>query len=615
MPTPLHAHFEIPDDADSPYPMVPDDDDDAATAMASVNSEMVVDMNMPGIVTPLFVDGAAPIGLIPGENTPFTYVDWQAMQSMVVTTGVTFAVQAVEIGANQVPLPIGDAVLVTCGPFECAEDSATPPELSIANSKMCTEWDPSVEIQVGKVDNDVIDPDSGEEDTDGVNTNDGIDLGIVTSSGLKMNVKSIFSGVSGGQNTTSTSEAASGSNKTLGMKAVTGVITVDTGDADVTTGDGINESMVCDNTYTEEDMSSMADRPAGCFRLIGPGAMGRHTSTSGGPDYLAGWSIELSPLGADVMWGDVDWEDNPFEDLECEAMEPIMVSDHVDVCDMFDTEVSMATGKGWKPEVVFNASNQVVMWRAGATAATGHEKMFKTLWFDDNLNGKIKKDDTSATNQRPDDAGARVSTGVPGLHDLYDQNAQANNITMIWEWLTDSDGDLIDAVGDLGKVDLLSDTDNPRTADNETTIELEVCDGTWTATTAAEISTGCGGSAAAAASPAQVKTNPDGKADNYVDASPSVAFSDFRGCSEDDGGDDADGSECDAMWENDITITFADGTFGCSTTRDITVTCTWDADGGMAQGRNALPTAAVNFDNEPDDGTNNLGHFLKCSAK
>ena len=30
------------------------------------------------------------------------------MQSMVVTTGATFAIQSVEIGANQVPIPIGD---------------------------------------------------------------------------------------------------------------------------------------------------------------------------------------------------------------------------------------------------------------------------------------------------------------------------------------------------------------------------------------------------------------------------------------------------------------------------------------------------------------------------
>lgn len=78
-----------------------------------------------------------------------------------------------------------------------------------------------------------------------------------------------------------------------------------------------------------------------------------------------------------MSWGNVDWEDDPFEDLTCGDADPIMVSDHVDVCEMFDTEVGMATGKGWKPEVVFDTDNQVVMWRAGAIPASGHEKMFK----------------------------------------------------------------------------------------------------------------------------------------------------------------------------------------------------------------------------------------------
>ena len=77
---------------------------------------------------------------------------------------------------------------------------------------MCTDWDPSAwMIQVGKVDNDVIAPDTGEDATDGVNTNDGIDLGIVTSSSLKMNVKHVMSGVSGGTNSETTVEAAKGS--------------------------------------------------------------------------------------------------------------------------------------------------------------------------------------------------------------------------------------------------------------------------------------------------------------------------------------------------------------------------------------------------------------------
>ena len=98
---------------------------------------------------------------------------------MVVTSGVTFAVQAVEIGANQVPIPIGDATFVTCGPFECAAGMGAP-DISIANSSACNAWDPTVDIQVGRIDNDVI-----ADDTDDTG-NDGVDLGIVTSSNLAM---------------------------------------------------------------------------------------------------------------------------------------------------------------------------------------------------------------------------------------------------------------------------------------------------------------------------------------------------------------------------------------------------------------------------------------------
>ena len=167
--------------------------------------------------------------------------------------------------------------------------------------------------------------------------------------------------------------------------------------------------------------------------------------------------------------------------------------------------------------------------------------------------------------------------------------------------------------GDLGKVDMLSDTDNPRTADNETTIILEACAAgvKWTATATANIETGCGGEVAAAEQAGRTATNPDGNADNYP--ADLDGADDFRGCTEDDGGDDADGSECDATWENDIEILFADGTFGCSTTRAITVTCEWDADGGMTQGRNALPSAADL--GTADNADNNRSNYIKCSAK
>ena len=373
---------------------------------------------------------------------------------------------------------------------------------------------------------------------------------------------------------------------------------------------------MCDNTY---DTGTISDRPAvGCFRLVGPGATRADHDASKGADYLAGWTIELSPVGADVGWGRVDWEEDPFEDLTCGASDPITVADHVDICEMFDDEVSLATGKGWKPTVVFTAdTNQVVMWRAGATAGTG-TKMFKTVWFDDNLNGKILKD-TDAPRPDPDGDEAGTAEGAAAtIHDLYDQNENENNIDVIWQFLTDSNMDL--TAGDLGKADLLSATDTATTADDERTITLEECAAgvRWTATNAAGIATGCGGDDAASIVDADKrKTNPDGRADNYEEVNTDnnnreavSGAADFYKCSEADGGDDDDGSMCDATWVNDVEVVFADGTFGCSTTRTVTITCEWDADGGRADGRNALPDA---FDGAGDGS--NLANFLKCEAK
>ena len=285
------------------------------------------------------------------------------------------------------------------------------------------------------------------------------------------------------------------------------------------------------------------------------------------PNYLAGYSLELSPVGAGVTWGRVDWDPDPFEDLTCDSM-TMMVADQVDICASFEEEVDYTIGDGWSPEVVFSDDDQIVMWRAPAensgtddTATTG--KLFKTLWFDDNLNGKIK-----------DDGGAdRTGTVGQGntanaMHDLYNQNTDDDNIEMIWEFLTDEDDD--PNAGDLGKVDMVSPDDPDTTVDESATNDNAV--------------------------------HPDGKADNYTGGT----FEDVRSCTEDDGGDD-DGSICDATWTRDAEVLFADGTFGCTATRMVSIKCTWDADGGMADGRNALPQA---FD--PDT---NLGNFLTCEAE
>ena len=350
--------------------------------------------------------------------------------------------------------------------------------------------------------------------TDGVHGNDGIDLGIVTSSSLKMNVKHVFSAVANGTNTSTTVEAASGSNKTLAMKAVASIY-VDEDDDDATTI-GIDETAVCDNDY---DAGDLTDKPKGCFRLRGPGA--GTTKASKGADYLSGWSIELSPVGGDVTWGEVDWEDNPFEDLTCGDADPIMVADHVDICEMFDAEVDLATSDGWSPTVVFNseradydstdtdqaaAADQVVMWKATTGKKGSGTEMFKTVWFDDNLNSKIEDDGSASRPMQPGASPGDAAVAADSMHDLYNDNSRLGNIDAIWESLTDSDGDLKAEAGDLGKVDLVSSKDDRKTADDERTILVESCpsgtswaprdgysaDGTGTTRTATALDgTGC----------------------------------------------------------------------------------------------------------------------------
>ena len=636
---PVSVTFSLSEDADSPHFMVADDDDDEATAMASVNTEIMVESNSTAVITPMFVDGATGVSVdAMAGNTPFSYVSWSLMQSDVLDGGATFMVQRTALGANQEMEPTGDVMYITCGPFECMEGS-DPPELSIANSTVCSMWDPTVEIQVGKVDNDVIGPDSADatDSADGVDTNDGVDLGIVTSSSLAMEVKHVFSGVDGGTNTDKTVEADKGSDKTLAMAAVASIY-VDQEDDDADTA-GIDETMVCDNNYDEGELTDM---PEGCFRLRGPGAGRSDNDASKGADYLSGWTIELSPVGGDVAWGRVDWENDPFEDLTCGDADPITVADHVDICAMFDDEVDLATGKGWEPTVVFGSeradftaasdnANAVVMWKATASAGTG-TKMFKTIWFDDNLDGKILKD----TENRPMVSVDGTATAGDKLNDLYNQNARGTNIDAIWEFLTDDDADLTS--GDLGLVDMVSAKDDRDTVDDERTIFVESCptgfsyhpgldddDDTdeWDDTPCRQDGQA---DVARTRSETATATHPDGLADNYQTGGPDVTFTepgnadaqtaanwtvmagadDFYECSENDGGDDDDGSICDAEWTRDAEVTFADGTFGCSTTRMVTITCTWDADGGMAQGRNALPSAFTADDKD---------FFLKCEAE
>ena len=83
----------------------------------------------------------------------------------------------------------------------------------------------------------------------------------------------------------------------------------------------------------------------------------------------------------------------------------------------------------------------------------------------------------------------------------------------------------------------------------------------------------------------------------------------MRACTEDDGGDDADDTICDASRDWDVTVKFTSGTFGCETERSFTISCEWDASGEMKQSRR-------DADETNDDAlSGDISDFAKCTVK
>ena len=325
-------------------------------------------------------------------------------------------------------------------------------------------------------------------------------------------------------------------------------------------------------------------RPDNCFRVRVDGNAAANSPTLA--NYLSGYMVEVAAKDSEVSWGDVDWTKtetpNPFEDLECEKV-MFMAADQVDVCAMFEDEVDQALASGWGPRstrlatVVVTGTGggppdtadsnadgaKVARWEVGATSASADR--FKTLWFDHNLNGKLKRDSTAAQGPRhPDPEGdgtGGTDADASGLHDLYDQNDAEDNVEVIFKSLMDGDGD--PTMGDFGKVDLYGGDSTASTpADNDGEV-------------------------------------PDGKADNYA------AGDDARACSDMDNGEDDE--ICDAQWSETYDVLFADGTFGCSTTRSVTITCSWDAQGQQANNPPDNPNGDLSAEG-------NIGNFARCKV-
>ena len=661
-PDPVSVTFTVGED--DGFPMKPDEDDDKDTAMASVNEKMVVSSNTTAVITPMFVENANAVSVSVGDNNmPFAYVNWKALQSDVVDGGVTFMIQRTAMGANQEMEPTGDVAYVACGPFECVTgDNAdvTSPEVTSMDDESYANWDPVLDVTWGWVDNDVYD-DAGSTTSTTV-TDDGIELGWVTTSTLGMTVKHIFQGVSNGRNFEVAGPDAAGDQKkdkgkarSLKMTRADNVntaadeaISLDPTSDDYkygtsglpaltvrTTGAGDNPpntecipASVANSRYSY-DTTGETFGTAGTKGLLQPDDCFKIDAK---PDWLSGYSVEFTPKNDGVKWAkNIDW----FEDLEYESR-IFSASDYsADICDMlFEEEVDRAMDAKWTRtsfdtrdtdaiDTTGSGNNggnhYITAWRIGPVLDNPDTtndveglkaRQFKTLWFDDDLDGdfKLKAKDKNPSPYRP-----------MGANDLYGPDAgfaetptfgarTTGNVNQIWQMVVDEDND---PTSDFGKIDLVSAKDDVTTADNETTRELEACNPgvAWGATTEAHMGLtdanrekyggGCGltfntdGSVkdkgAAAAGRTVAVAHPDGVADNMTGAQ-----KDVNECTTDDNGDDQT-KACDAELVLDFDLRFIDGTFGCDTERPITVTCTWDSSADTDIGNTTDGTSGTEF--------------------
>ena len=63
----------------------------------------------------------------------------------------------------------------------------------------------------------------------------------------------------------------------------------------------------------------------------------------------------------------------------------------------------------------------------------------------------------------------------------------------------------------------------------------------------------------------------------------------------------------------DFDVTFADGTFGCSTKRMVTISCTWDVTGSDAV-RTLRIRDSADLSVNDSAGNRNIGNYAKCTA-
>ena len=586
----------------------PDGNSDPKKAMASVNKMMMVTASRDTQVTPMFVDGAPAVTASAGGDTPFMHSDFMAMQTMVAGDGVSFMLRPVTVGAGQEPMPMGDAMYITCGPFRCSEASdETPaaPEITLADSEVCENFEVDLTLVKGAALNGYYNNDAS-----------GVDVGWVYTASHAARVTHEFTNVTAGtvsMTVPGTSLAATSTPRALSMTAASetsssrvnkfGAFANRDGDAEgqtvsrapdaLTQSDpgpirnGPNDCMPVgqtghDNNNSRGGWSYYAilrndgnvrneirpvRKPEHCFRLITDGLYTNPPHNEKVDvtfyNYVPGYSVHVDPVGG-VSWAGssvTDWGDgHPFDELKCPRV-TFAVEDQLDVCADFQEEVDAYWGAGIGSGGAFQVQFD---FGAGTSNTDGR---LNNIVIRNRGTVSSATQNTAGLEYRPDGsrhanmwladgrAGENSNTGIDGkrrnanMYWLLPDNQHAKSGT-VWTpimtlKMTDDDGD--PAYGDFGKIDMDSTA---------------------------------------------------GVAENMTGGGVTGQL-DHAQCS------NADGPGCDATMSFDLSATFTRiaNTDSCTRTVEQSITCTWDADGDNKR------KGATTFDTHASQNT-----FISCQA-
>ena len=617
-PSPLTVSMSPPDrDADRAclgQPFCPDSGTDAKTAMATVNTGMMVTSSHSARITPMFMEGAGSVVVSAGsDRTPFAHVSWSATQVAVARDGAVFRFEKVTVGAGQEAMPTGDVVYITCGPFRCSDaatDAPPRPAITLEDSAACQEFEAGLDLVKGIASNGAARDTVGE----GIaTTNIGLDFGFTYTATHAATVTHEFTGLAsdgGGAYRVNGGSVAPASTPTglslaprgAGRTAVNhfgGALNRDdmrnTQDQPGPIRNGYDSGVPVD-CYDEGNLAppQLADRgyeiansslgrvigrlkrPEHCARLITDGIYEVAPAGKASPNwrnYLPGYRVRFTPM-AGVAWGGsaVAWsslEDDPFDGLACpdRAFE---VADFVDVCRDFEDEVDAYWGEGIGAGGPFQV--EYAASAAGVTVAT-HE-----------LTHIVIRNKTNPTTQigtefayRPrgsrhahmwlvDSRTTGIAAGIDGTRedpDLY--------------WAAPEDHARLGTSGDLEGsggsgdwrplmvLDLRDEDGDPKYGDF-----------------------------------GKVDFDGNGKADNTTAIDDDAS----RACTASDGG-----AGCDAEMTFDLSATFTRirDTDACTRTIEQSITCTWDADGDKQRGGTNRFDVQTGANESPD-----RNFFIRC---